>query len=127
MEKATERIKELRGRQEVGSRIYLDDVKRLTPLGQTVILKDLGGFVEQERESGIIVPKYSAHPVQIGEVVKSTKGYFEKGKKYERFFETPLKKGDKVLFYYFGANKLRTEKGDLLISKLSDIIGKIDA
>lgn len=126
--RAEKKTKDIREEQRITrrvSRTYLDDVAKLKPLGDVVILKDTGGYVEQEID-GIILPSSSSHPVQIGEVVKASNGWFEKDKKgRKKFFDISLKRGDKVLFFYFGAIKLRTEKGNFLISKMHDIVGTV--
>ena len=104
---------------------FLKDVKEIRPLGDRIILKSKGGFVEQKLESGIVLPDRAADPIQIGEVVAVSNGWFYKDKETgeKRFFEIDLKPKDKVVFYYFGATPLHIGSEKFLICGYSEILG----
>jgi len=104
---------------------FLDNVKEIRPLGDRIILKSKGGMVGTETKSGIVLPDSTANPVKIGEVVAVSHGWFYKDEKTgeKKFFEIDLKKGDKVVFYFFGANPLHIGGEKFLICGYSEILG----
>lgn len=95
---------------------------KLKPLGDRVVVKPLE---EEERtKGGIVLPDTAKEKPQHGEVIAVGPGdWDEEGKKR---IALDVKEGDRVLFAKYAGTEVKTDDGDLLILRASDILAIVE-
>jgi chaperonin GroES len=95
---------------------------KLKPLGDRVVVKPLE---EEERtKGGIVLPDTAKEKPQHGEVIAVGPGEWdEDGKKR---IALDVKEGDRVLYAKYAGTEVKTDDGDLLILRASDILAIVE-
>ncbi len=95
---------------------------KLKPLGDRVVVKPLE---EEERtKGGIVLPDTAKEKPQHGEVIAVGPGEWDdEGKKR---IALDVKAGDRVLFAKYAGTEVKTDEGDLLILRASDILAIVE-
>ncbi len=93
---------------------------KFRPLHDRVVVRRLEG--EEKTKGGIIIPDTAKEKPQEGEIIAAGPGGRDENGKL-----TPLdvKKGDKVLFGKWSGTEVKIDGQDLLIMKVSYIMGVI--
>src|SRR3954451_4690178 len=91
---------------------------QFTPLHDRVLVRRIEG--EEKTKGGLIVPDTAKEKPSEGEVISVGEGArSEKGE----LIPMSVKAGDRVLFGKWSGNEVRIEGEDLLIMKVSDLLG----
>ncbi|MBM3470626.1 MAG: co-chaperone GroES [Armatimonadetes bacterium] len=95
---------------------------KLKPLGDRVVVKPLE---EEERtKGGIVLPDTAKEKPQHGEVIAVGPGEWdEDGKKR---IAPDVKPGDRVLYAKYAGTEVKTDDGDLLILRASDVLAIVE-
>jgi len=95
---------------------------KLKPLGDRVVVKPLE---EEERtKGGIVLPDTAKEKPQHGEVIAVGPGEWDKdGKKR---IPLDVKPGDRVLYAKYAGTEVKTDDGDLLILRASDVLAIVE-
>jgi chaperonin GroES len=95
---------------------------KLKPLGDRVVVKPLE---EEERtKGGIVLPDTAKEKPQHGEVIAVGPGEWDdEGKKR---IALDVKQGDRVLYAKYAGTEVKTDDGDLLILRASDILAIVE-
>ncbi|MDI6771227.1 MAG: co-chaperone GroES [bacterium] len=95
---------------------------KLKPLGDRVVVKPLE---EEERtKGGIVLPDTAKEKPQHGEVIAVGPGEWdEDGKKR---IPPDVKPGDRVLYAKYAGTEVKTDDGDLLILRASDVLAIVE-
>ena len=95
---------------------------KLKPLGDRVVVKPLE---EEERtKGGIVLPDTAKEKPQHGEVVAVGPGEWDDdGKKR---IALDVKEGDRVLFAKYAGTEVKSDEGDLLILRATDILAIVE-
>ncbi|MCL6554401.1 MAG: co-chaperone GroES [Armatimonadota bacterium] len=95
---------------------------KLKPLGDRVVVKPLE---EEERtKGGIVLPDTAKEKPQHGEVIAVGPGEWDDEGK--RRIALDVKEGDRVLFAKYAGTEVKTDEGDLLILRASDILAIVE-
>lgn len=95
---------------------------KLKPLGDRVVVKPLE---EEERtKGGIVLPDTAKEKPQHGEVIAVGPGEWDDDG--EKRIAPDVKAGDRVLFAKYAGTEVKTDEGDLLILRASDILAIVE-
>lgn len=95
---------------------------KLRPLGDRVVVKPLE---EEERtKGGIVLPDTAKEKPQHGEVIAVGPGEWDEDGK--RRIPPDIKEGDRVLFAKYAGTEVKTDEGELLILRGSDILAVVE-
>jgi chaperonin GroES len=95
---------------------------KLKPLGDRVVVKPLE---EEERtKGGIVLPDTAKEKPQHGEVIAVGPGEWDEDGK--RRIALDVKEGDRVLFAKYAGTEFKSDEGDLLILRASDILAIVE-
>ncbi len=95
---------------------------KLKPLGDRVVVKPLE---EEERtKGGIVLPDTAKEKPQHGEVIAVGPGEWDdEGKKR---ITPDVKPGDRVLYAKYAGTEVKTDDGDMLILRASDVLAIVE-
>jgi chaperonin GroES len=95
---------------------------KLKPLGDRVVIKPLE---EEERtKGGIVLPDTAKEKPQHGEVIAVGPGEWQEGG--TKRIPLDIKAGDRVLFVKYAGTEVKTDDGDLLVLRASDILAIVE-
>jgi chaperonin GroES len=94
--------------------------KTLTPLGDRVIIRRASN--EEKSPGGIIIPDVAKEKPVEGTVVAVGPGTF----RGDRFVETTVKAGQKVLFGKYSGNEVRLNGEEVVVVREDDILGVLE-
>lgn len=95
---------------------------KLKPLGDRVVVKPLE---EEERtKGGIVLPDTAKEKPQHGEVIAVGPGEWDEDG--EKRIALDVKPGDRVLYAKYAGTEVKTDDGDLLVLRASDILAIVE-
>jgi chaperonin GroES len=95
---------------------------KLKPLGDRVVVKPLE---EEERtKGGIVLPDTAKEKPQHGEVIAVGPGEWDE--EGEKRIPLDVKPGDRVLYAKYAGTEVKTDEGDLLVLRASDILAIVE-
>lgn len=95
---------------------------KLKPLGDRVVVKPLE---EEERtKGGIVLPDTAKEKPQHGEVIAVGPGEWDENSK--KRIPPDVNPGDRVLYAKYAGTEVKTDDGDLLILRASDLLAIVE-
>ncbi len=95
---------------------------KLKPLGDRVVVKPLE---EEERtKGGIVLPDTAKEKPQHGEVIAVGPGNWDEDG--EKRVPLDVEVGDRVLYAKYAGTEVKTDDGDLLILRASDVLAVVE-
>ena len=98
----------------------MEDIMKLVPLGDRVVLKQL--VAEETTKSGIVLPGQAKEKPQQAEVVAVGPGGVVDGKEVTM----QVKAGDKVIYSKYSGTEVKLEDTEYIIVKQADILAVVE-